>query len=89
MRPQRRLACNCSTKIGDLARNTTSIRQGLLEEVQRRLPDATADDIAHWRDDKQLDFRVIDDKLLYFNRKPQKICLSILRTQKAIESTRR
>ena len=42
----------------------------LLEKIRKSIPDATMDDVHRWRDAKQLQFREIDGKTVYFNREP-------------------
>jgi hypothetical protein len=45
----------------------------LLTRIQRRIPNATTDDITKWRDAHQLLSRVIDGQRFYFNREPQNL----------------
>jgi hypothetical protein len=46
---------------------------GLLAKLKRRIPDATERDITHWREAGELQYRIIDDKLLYFGREPSNL----------------
>ena len=47
--------------------------EGLLAKIQKRIPDATARDITHWREAGELQYRIIDDKRLYFGREPSNL----------------
>jgi transglutaminase-like putative cysteine protease len=47
--------------------------EGLLAKIQKRIPDATARDITRWREAGELQYRIIDDKLLYFGREPSNL----------------
>jgi hypothetical protein len=40
----------------------------LIEKLRKSIPDATPDDVQRWRETKQLQFRVIDGTVVYFNR---------------------
>jgi transglutaminase-like putative cysteine protease len=42
----------------------------LIEKLRKSIPDATPDDVQRWRETKQLQFRVIDGTVVYFNREP-------------------
>jgi transglutaminase-like putative cysteine protease len=42
----------------------------LLEKIRKSIPDASMADVQRWRDAKQLQFRRIDGKVVYFNREP-------------------
>src|SRR5437762_5158673 len=47
--------------------------EGLLGKIQKRIPDATARDVTRWREAGELQYRIIDDKLLYFGREPSNL----------------
>jgi transglutaminase-like putative cysteine protease len=45
----------------------------LLEKLRKSIPDVTLADVQRWRDAKQLQFREIDGRVVYFNREPSNL----------------
>src|SRR5687768_6619630 len=46
---------------------------GLIEKVRKSIPDLTADDVARWREDGELQHREIDGQVWYFRREPSNL----------------
>src|SRR5205823_8705322 len=46
---------------------------GLLNQVKKRIPDVTTSDLKKWRDAGELQYRIIDGKVMYFRREPSNL----------------
>jgi transglutaminase-like putative cysteine protease len=46
---------------------------GLLEKVKKSIPEVTAEDLKKWRDAGELQYRLIDGKVMYFRREPSNL----------------
>jgi len=59
--------------IGRLRREYSLDEAGLLEKIKKQVSDATAADLKKWRDAGEVQYRVIDGKVMYFRREPSNI----------------
>jgi transglutaminase-like putative cysteine protease len=56
-----------------LRREYSLDEDGLLAKLRKSIPDVTAEELRRWRDAGQVQHRMIDGKLCYFNREPSNI----------------
>jgi transglutaminase-like putative cysteine protease len=59
--------------IGRMRQSYNLAEPDLLARIKRRIPDATDRDITRWREAGELQYKIIDDKLLYFGREPSNL----------------
>ena len=56
-----------------LKRDYSQTSAELLEKVRKAIPDATADDLDHWRESGGIQWLLVDGELCYFRREPSNL----------------